>query len=247
MINQNETEKELVFSYLAHRRVIGYTGALMPLMVSLGAYLIFDTGIQFSISKYYHTGTREIFVGTLWVIGFFLLSYNGHGKIDPIAGKLGCLFALCTTLFPTALSEHPSGHEQLIGNIHITFAALFFGVLIFFSVYLFRKTDKGDGRFTLRLFRRPGQADTRSRVKVWRDALYLVCGLGMAACLLLIALFLIFFNDEGSCLPSLHPVFWLEATAIVLFGLSWLTKGQAILKDVVTDGRNEIPPAHLSL
>jgi len=28
-----------------------------------------------------------------------------------------------------------------------------------------------------------------------------------------------------------QPLFWLEAVAIVAFGLAWLVKGQAILKD----------------
>jgi len=30
---------------------------------------------------------------------------------------------------------------------------------------------------------------------------------------------------------GLNPVFWLETITIEAFGISWLTKGQAILKD----------------
>ena len=33
---------------------------------------------------------------------------------------------------------------------------------------------------------------------------------------------------------SLEPIFWLESVAIVAFGLSWLTKGETILKDEKT-------------
>jgi hypothetical protein len=29
----------------------------------------------------------------------------------------------------------------------------------------------------------------------------------------------------------LTPVFWLESLAVVAFGVSWLTKGETILKD----------------
>jgi hypothetical protein len=30
---------------------------------------------------------------------------------------------------------------------------------------------------------------------------------------------------------ELDPVFWLESLAVVAFGVSWLTKGEMILKD----------------
>jgi hypothetical protein len=30
---------------------------------------------------------------------------------------------------------------------------------------------------------------------------------------------------------QLTPVFWLESTAVISFGFSWLTKGETILKD----------------
>jgi hypothetical protein len=33
---------------------------------------------------------------------------------------------------------------------------------------------------------------------------------------------------------ALHPVLWLEALASIAFGTAWLTKGQAILRDLPT-------------
>jgi len=35
-----------------------------------------------------------------------------------------------------------------------------------------------------------------------------------------------------SALQALDPVFWLETAAVLAFGISWLTKGEAILADV---------------
>lgn len=43
---------------------------------------------------FYHTGMRNVFVGTLCAIGFFLLSYKGYESSDDIAGDLGCVFTL---------------------------------------------------------------------------------------------------------------------------------------------------------
>ena len=34
-------------------------------------------------------------------------------------------------------------------------------------------------------------------------------------------------------LKAYDPIYWLESIAIVAFGISWLTKGEAILKDEV--------------
>ena len=82
-------DHSLVFSYLTLRKAIGFLGIALPFAVSLGALLLFRTGIQSSISSYYYTGTRDVLVGSLWAIGFFLLSYKGYERIDSIAGKLG--------------------------------------------------------------------------------------------------------------------------------------------------------------
>jgi hypothetical protein len=39
-------------------------------------------------------------------------------------------------------------------------------------------------------------------------------------------------TDKGLFpLTAFNPVFWLETIAILAFGVSWLTKGEAILKD----------------
>ncbi len=44
-----------------------------------------------------------------------------------------------------------------------------------------------------------------------------------------------------------QPLFWLEAVAIVAFGLAWLVKGQAILKDRGTPPVPPGPPATSAL
>ena len=57
-----------VRSYLCLRTIIGALGVLLPLLVILGARYLFSESAHFprtSISDYYYSGAREIFVDTL--------------------------------------------------------------------------------------------------------------------------------------------------------------------------------------
>ena len=218
MDNRLANEKSLAFSYLALRKTVGILGIAYPFVLLLGALILFQTGIQSSISSYYHTGMRDVFVGTLCVIGVFMLVYKGYERSDDIAGDLACLFAVGVALFPiTPVGETSSG-EQLIGYVHHAFAGLFFLTLIYFSLFLFTKTD-------------PNKSP--SRRKLQRNRVYRACGYTMVICVLLIAIYSVLVDKTESPLEAYRPVYWLEALAVLAFGISWFTKGEAILKDEV--------------
>lgn len=68
----------LVVSYLTLRKLIGILGLVFPFVVAVGAHWIFNAEWQQSLSAYYYTGTRNVFVGTLWAIGIFLFAYPGY-------------------------------------------------------------------------------------------------------------------------------------------------------------------------
>ncbi len=211
-----KSENALVFSYLALRKAIGFLGTSFPFVLFLGAMIFFRTGIQNSISSYYHTGMGDVFVGTLCVIGFFLLSYKGYERADDIAGDWGCIFAVGMALFPTTPDNPASGDARFIGYIHFAFAALFFLTLIYFSLFLFTKTD-------------PSRPATRR--KLHRNKVYKVCGYTMSLCIVLIVIYYLLPDEVASAMEVYKLVFWLEAIAVVAFGISWLTKGEAILMD----------------
>jgi hypothetical protein len=215
MSKQQEQENALVFSYLTLRKAIGWLGTLFPFVLALGALLIFGTGLQDSVSLYYYTGMGDVFVGTLFAIGFFLLSYKGYERKDDIAGDLACLFAVGVALFPTA-PENSTSNQTLIGYVHFAFAALFFLTLIYFSLFLFTKSD-------------PNQPSTRKKRQ--RNAVYWLCGIIMLLCIGLIAAYHVLPAQTVAPYVPYQPVFWLEALAVVAFGFSWLTKGEAILGD----------------
>ena len=212
-----ERENALVFSYLTLRKTIGLLGISFPFVLYLGAVMFFQTGIQNSISNYYHTGMGDVFVGTLCAIGFFLLSYKGYERADNVAGVLGCIFAVGVALFPITPENPASGDARFIGYVHFAFAALFFLTLIYFSLFLFTKTDPS--------------LQTTGR-KLQRNKVYKICGYTMSLCIVLVVIYYLLPDAVASPIKVYKPVFWLEAIAVVAFGISWLTKGEAILKDV---------------
>lgn len=203
-----------MFSYLSMRRAIGLLGLLLPFALMLGAWLIFGEGIQDSISYYYYTGMRDVFVGTLWAMGFFMLSYKGYDWKDNLAGTLACIFAVGTSLFPASIDPHHI--TTWVGWVHLVLALLLFLCLMYFCLFLFPKTD-------------PALRPTPEKLK--RNLVYKVCGYTMAVCILLLAIYILNPEKEHAPLAAYQPVFWLETVAVVAFGVSWVVKGEAILRD----------------
>jgi len=216
MQSTSETDNLLVISYLTLRKAIGLLGIALPFIISIGALLLFQTGLQDSISNYYYTCMRNVLVGILCAIGVFLLSYKGYERKDELAGDFGCAFAVGVALFPTRPPGSTSSLAATIGIFHFIFAASFFLTLSYFSLFLFTKTD-------------PEGVPTRRKLQ--RNKIYKVCGFTMVMCLLLILIEGRLPNELRESLKAYHPVFWLESIAVVAFGISWLTKGEAILSD----------------
>jgi len=214
MNQQTGSDDSLVLSYLGLRKAVGIIGISLPFVLALGKILLQGPGIESSISSYYYTVMRDVFAGSLCAIAVFLMSYRGYKREDDIAGDLACIFAIGVALFPVAPSVSPASADRIIGGLHHLFAASFFLTLAYFSLKLFRKTD-------------PNKAPTPRKLQ--RNVVYTVCGYTILACLALVVLVSLLPGD--SPVNRLDPVFWLESVAVVAFGVSWLTKGEAILKD----------------
>lgn len=214
MSQQPGSPDPLVLSYLGLRKAIGTIGIALPFVLAFGKVLLEGPGIQSSMSAYYHTAMRDVFVGSLCAIAVFLMSYRGYERQDYIAGKLACAFAIGVAFFPTAPDLEPTAREKMLSMAHSLFAMAFFITLAYFSLAQFRKTD-------------PSKPPTPRKLQ--RNKVYTVCGWTILTCILLIAVVALFPGD--SPVKRLDPVFWLESLAVVAFGISWLTKGEAILKD----------------
>jgi cytochrome c biogenesis factor len=213
MNQQSGPEDSLVLSYLTLRKAVGIIGCALPIVLALGKMLVQGPGLQCTISDYYYTDMGNVFVGSLCAIGVFLLSCRGYDRRDEIAGRLACVFAVGVALFPT---NRCSGGTSPIGYLHLTFAALLFLTLAYFSIFLFTQTD-------------PDKTPTPQKLQ--RNIVYRVFGYTILACILSIAI--VRLTALGTSLGRLDPVFWLESLAVVSFGVSWLTKGETILKDKV--------------
>lgn len=214
-MNQQPVPQEpLVLSYLDLRTAVGIIGVALPLVLALGKLLLQGPGIQDSISSYYYTVMRNVFVGSLCAIGVFLMSCRGYDWKDEFAGNLACVFAIGVALFPTTPYMGATSREEFIGKLHLSFAALLFLTFAYFSLKLFTKTA-------------PDKTPTRQKLQ--RNIVYRVCGYTILACILLIAV--VALTSVRYLFGRLTPVFWLESVAIVAFGVSWLTKGETILKD----------------
>jgi hypothetical protein len=197
-----------IISYLALRKLIGLAGIFLPILLPIGCFIHgSDSVLQDSISDYYYTQSRDVFVGILFVLGFFLLTYRGYESVDSTFANFGFVFAIDVALFPCRSCF------TAVRVIHFTSAGLLFAVFIWFSLVLFTKSDK----------------PVPTRRKKQRNTVYLICGWIMVACIVGIGLsFMVFTQTQRA---DYNIIFWLESVALWSFGYSWLTKGQFMLKD----------------
>ncbi|HXV60788.1 MAG TPA: DUF998 domain-containing protein [Vicinamibacteria bacterium] len=201
-MDEKTSSKELV-SYLTLRKVVGVLGVLLPLLcLGFGLY----HSLEDSISDYYGTSVRDLFVGILFAIAWFMFTYKGYERKDDLAGDLACFFALGVALFPTTSAR------LWIRTVHFVCAAALLLVLSYFSLRLFTKT---------------GGSPTPQKLQ--RNKVYRVCGWIMLACIGSILFYYLFL--EESALAALKPVFWLESFALWAFGVSWTIKGEMLLQD----------------
>lgn len=205
----------LVVSYLMLRKAVGCLGMGLPFILALGGGLLFDLPIQPSISDYYHTGMRDVFVGVLFAMGVFLFSYKGYGKRDNLAANIAAVCVIGTALFPTT-PQDPSELAATIGKAHVAFASAYFITLAYFSLALFTKSDPT----------RPATPQKRQR-----NAVYRASGYTILLAIVLIVLLKLLPVDLGNSLQTFDPVFWLESVMVIAFGISWYVKGEGILKD----------------
>lgn len=251
MSRQSGTERSLAISYLGLRRAIGFIGIFLPLVLALGKILIEgpnDNGslIQGSISAYYYTVMRNVFVGSLCAIGVFLVSYR-YQRHDIIVAILAGIFAICVALFPTSPGVDATSSEKIIGTVHIVSAALFFTTLAYISLFLFTKTHpentlkphKPLEYLSLLIVTRTPPEEPLKLRKKWRNIIYRICGYTILVCMILMGIAAI--PSIKILIEQLQLVFWLESIAIVAFGLSWLIKGETILRDRKKDGKSSIP------
>jgi len=214
-----------VISYLSLRRSIGILGIALPIVVAIGSIIVKkEFYFEASISKYYYTDSRNIFVAILSAVALFMFAYRGYDRKDRIAGKIASISALGIALFPTNqpqfFSEMCQSNNHIftfIVIIHYISAITFFIVLGYFSLFLFTRTTNNDTK-------------NHTLQKKQRNIIYKVCGYIIWGSIALLIIYTIF-KCKFPILHKYHFIFWIETLALFAFGASWLVKGKFILED----------------
>jgi heme A synthase len=202
-------QQPFILSYLGMRELAGWVGFALPFAAALGNW---PHALEGSISAYNFTRMGAWFVGSLWVIGFFMVSARGYDKWDEIAGWLAGVFALGVALIPMNYCEVNSGWVMYRGWLHWTCAALLFIVLALMCLLLFTK-----------------HAANPTPKKLRRNKFYVVCGWTMLVCIALIGVYSLLKHFDSSLAARLgryKPVFWLESGSVLSFAIAWLVKGE---------------------
>lgn len=219
MSKASRTSEPKVISYLTLRRAVGISGMALPVILVIGSFTFGDCReIQNSISSYYHTNMRDVFVAILSATAFFLFAYEGYEKKDHITGNIAAVFALGMAFFPESATEplppciKETMENPVVNGVHYFSAAGFFFTLSYFSIFVFTK-----------------RGDNPTKMKLKRNKIYRICGFIMIACIVLIAAYSVCSNNDGcKTIKPINPIFWLETLALWAFGFSWFTKGGVI-------------------
>jgi hypothetical protein len=218
-------ENPAILSYHAMATLVGMITSLLPFVLGGGTILLALIGpghtlpqpiLQRSISDYYYTAMGSVYVGSLFVVGAFLICSRGYERTDEIAGYLAGLFTIGVALFPSE-DPHLTHYSRLqinIGFAHTAFAALMFLAIAYFCLFLFRRSS-------------PHRKPTRS--KQHRNVIYTVCGVVIVVCICLIVIFTL--NGVARSHRPFNPLLVSESIALEAFGVAWLTKGERILRD----------------
>lgn len=110
--DEQKAHNELVLSFLSVRRCVGALGFFLPVALLLYA-LLTGEGLRLSISGYYFSPMREIFVGTLLALAVFLWSYEGFREperlvTDKLVARIAAVSAALVALCPTSPGEGES-------------------------------------------------------------------------------------------------------------------------------------------
>jgi len=225
-----------VRAYLLLRIAIGVIGLLLPFTVMLAVDVLEGTNpfVRGSVSAYYYTGARDLFVGSLAVIGVFLIFYkfpmpetpNRH-RSERRRGTVAGVGALLVAYFPTGrpgcdgdpdcVLVPRTPLQQTLGEgfveaVHYLGAGVFIVALGIMAFAFGEAEGPGTSR----------PLDKRKRQKFtpeeWQR-FHRTCGVLIFGSLAVLAVIKI------AGLPDEYALFIVEAVCSVAFGASWLAKG----------------------
>jgi Protein of unknown function (DUF998) len=217
----------LASAYRQLQVMVGLIALLLPAVLILGSKAISGgPWFQSSLSAYYYTHTRNIFVGALCAIGVFFLGYQHrpleHGfEVDKWVANIAALGALGVAFFPTAPSAATS---DWVSTVHGISAGVLFTCLAIFCLFLFtRDRDTPPiakatlGAALTGALAPPKDADLPEK---GRHAIYIACGVIIVVAMAVAGL---------SNWRHWHLFMWTEVVAVVAFATSWLARSTKVV------------------
>ena len=204
-------------SFLIMRLFVGLLGAALPLLLLISDHALLDGDPipRDSLSAYYYSGARELFVGVLCATGVFLVTYKVaqrglENTLSIIAGGAAILVALWPTGRPsnrlglTPLQDRVG--EDVVQGVHYVFAGVF---IVFLGVITYY--------FGVREGDRPLRQGQKRSPEFWRRFHWGCAAAIGAAVLWILATWLV----DGPRTALL----WGEWVAVWAFAASWFAKG----------------------
>lgn len=232
---QPRNRRELIISYLYLRKTVGWIGSALPLVLVIGNLMLSPASLQGSMSGYYYTHMRNVFVGALCALGVFLIAYAGHNELDRWITNVAGLGAIGVAFLPTKppvcagsakvcafpAVRHLSVIQQVVGDVHLVLAAVTF-IALGLMAWRFGRLDpdrRGAAAETGAAPGRPVPQEPRSRLYHW-------CGYAIWSFVLLAA--------ASNLVPAGpraegHFLLVFEGLAVLAFGVSWFAKGQTLV------------------
>jgi hypothetical protein len=213
MSDSKELDNGLIVNHLTLRNLIGICGILLPVVCLLYAAIVCGFDVENSISAYYYTHMRDVFVGILFAAGAFMLAYKGYDW-DAWVSRFAGLCAILTACFGTDKWADHEAHLRVfeLATVHNLAAGGLFISFAFMSIFLFTKSGE----------------EVLSDEKKIRNVVYIICGWVIVAC---VAVMIAQMSGLTLIPTDLDPVFWLETISLFAFGFSWLVKGETLWPD----------------
>lgn len=211
------------------RRAIGSIGLGLPIVLIIGTMLA-DMPMENSISEFYFSPLRDVFIAAAAGVGMFLLAYEGYPaqngewltdrRVSAVAGGSVLIMAAVPTActggtcyYPLSLFDQLISGARLQAALHLISAGVFLTSLGVMSLHLFTRCN------------RPPCCVQKER----RNLCYRGFGLVIYAMVGVVAVMKLGLPEVSrNWDEAWHFTFWAESIALWAFGLSWLMKGEAL-------------------
>jgi hypothetical protein len=237
--NGSDLTQQYVIGYRALQAVIGGIAISLVLLVYFGNWLIFThrvpaclvpgSHLPGSLSGFYYTHMRNVFVGAMSAMGVFLVAYKGYERRDTwftnVAGAAAIGIALCPTTPPggdvlkptnpcgpvSPVAYHASKYASVLGHVHAAFLGILFAMVFFMLLLQFTKTT-------------PGVYPELPKRR--RNLLYRICAWAIFADALFVGVVTLVTHFEPSVWHGTSWLIYSEAFAFLAFGVAWFVKGR---------------------